>query len=237
MNRSLSLLKALLLSILLCARQCIGSTSTPKLSNTQLMRINRLIMTPTLPDEHMNTLKRVLFAYYEPWALNYAEQFRNNHRYICRHIPSVEMDLYARKGLLNAVRSYRPTKETAVFHLYAVHHLRGQLYYGATEMSPITNVSKKALRRKQSRHARATHETFVWDQVRPVSPRRPDELWEHIYETCDAFTHRCAVYKYDYDFNRLRSNREVAELMACSEETVRKALVAYFRPDFGMHIV
>ena len=48
-------------------------------------------------------------------------------------------------------------------------------------------------------------------------------LWQNV-DTFDSFT-KCAIRaKYDYEFNVIRSNKRVAELMCCSEETVRKSV-------------
>jgi len=49
---------------------------------------------------------------------------------------------------------------------------------------------------------------------------------EHVGRI-DAFTKRIIWLKYDYEFKVQRSNRQIAELMCCSEETVRKSVVKY----------
>lgn len=52
--------------------------------------------------------------------------------------------------------------------------------------------------------------------------RNIDELWEKI--ELDSFSKRVFQYKYDIYFNTIRSNREISELMCCSEETIRMNL-------------
>ena len=52
--------------------------------------------------------------------------------------------------------------------------------------------------------------------------RNVDELWEKI--DLDSFSKRVFQYKYDIHFNKIRSNREISELMCCSEETIRMHL-------------
>ena len=45
-----------------------------------------------------------------------------------------------------------------------------------------------------------------------------------INSKLDTFSKRVFFYKYDIDFNSIRSNKIVAELMCCSEEKVRLTL-------------
>lgn len=201
------------------------------LTNLQLMRINRLMMDPELPIRNKHLLENTLYKNYEEWALDMGKKFKKLHYYKCRHIPSDEIDLYSRIGLLNAVRCYRPSKETSMFHLFAKHHISGKLYHGMTQMSPITNVSQKKLRNKGTVYERATHESYVLERKSP----HPNDithdsqiLWSHIEDTCEPFTRRCIMYKFDYEFSVLRSNREVSQLMECSEETVRTSILKYF---------
>ena len=88
--------------------------------------------------------------------------FKKKHFYKCKHIPYYEISIYSRIGLLHAIRKYNPTKESAMFHLYAIHHIRGQLYKGMTDLSPIVNVSKKRLRLHNTVYERAAVlETFI----------------------------------------------------------------------------
>jgi len=105
-----------------------------------------------------------------------------------------------------------------------------------TELGPISPLTKKERRRRGVARAPETETPLSTSYSRewlanladPVNPPQfqgpapPAVLWEHIYDTVDPFTCRCLVYKFDYDFNMVRSNLEVARLMMCSEETVRQ---------------
>jgi len=48
-------------------------------------------------------------------------------------------------------------------------------------------------------------------------------IWENIYNL-EPFSKRIMYLKYDAEFNKIRSNKIIAELMCCSEENVRKTL-------------
>jgi hypothetical protein len=47
------------------------------------------------------------------------------------------------------------------------------------------------------------------------------KIWENI-NNLDPFSKRIIYLKYDIDFNKVRSNKIISELMCCSEETIRK---------------
>jgi hypothetical protein len=212
----------------------------PRLTSPQLVAMNRLLgADPSLVVDHrVKTLVgEVLYQSYEGWAVGIGTMFRRQHYYRCKHIPPDEMGTYARRGLLQAIRCYRPTRPTSMFHLFAYHHVRGELYRGMTELGPISPLTKKERRRRAHPHPHnpdtetplPTSYSREWlanlaDPLNPSPPGPvpPAVLWEHIYDTVDPFTCRCLVYKFDYDFNMVRTNLEVARLMMCSEETVRQ---------------
>ena len=48
-------------------------------------------------------------------------------------------------------------------------------------------------------------------------------LWDKI-NRLDPFTKRCIYLKYNYQFDKIRSNKQVSLLMCCSEENIRTKL-------------
>jgi hypothetical protein len=50
--------------------------------------------------------------------------------------------------------------------------------------------------------------------------------WAYV-DTLDAFAKRIVWLKYTYEFKVQNSNKQIAELMCCSEETVRKSLIKF----------
>jgi hypothetical protein len=208
------------------------------LSSSQLRGINRIIMNPNIDNKSKKLIESALYKNYEKWAIEIGTNFKKLHYYKCKHIPYYEMSIYSRKGLLNAIKNYSPTKESAMFHLFAIHHIRGQLYRGMTDLSPIINISKKRLLRKRSIYQKAAHNDDMLNEKMVSDNNNSDnnkELWEYIEETCDPFTRRCIIYKFDYDFNKIRSNLEVSRLMECSEETVRKAILKLREPTVPLN--
>ncbi len=199
------------------------------LSNTQLGLINKVIMNKNLPTKHKHLVEAVLYKNYEQWAIKIGSNFKKKHFYKCKHIPYYEISIYSRIGLLNAIRKYNPTKESAMFHLYAIHHIRGQLYKGMTDLSPIVNVSKKRLKLRNTVYERAAHnDEALANKESKIEINESNTLWEHIEETADPFTRRCIRYKFDEDFTTIRTNLEISRIMECSEEKVRSNILKYF---------
>jgi len=231
----------IMMLILLCFPVLVwGLNNIQPLLPSQLIRINQVMMKPDLSCRSRHLIEAILYKRYEYWAIKMGSNFKKQHYYKCKHIPYHEMSIYSRVGLLNAIRRYNPTKQSSMFHLYAIHHIRGQLYKGMTELSPIINASKKQLRNKGTIYERAGHnyDAIVNKHPSTLNINKPTFLWEHIEETADPFTRRCITYKFDYDFNTIRSNLEVAQLMESSEETVRKAILMYFsKQNLGIIIV
>ena len=64
--------------------------------------------------------------------------------------------------------------------------------------------------------------TNIHSQI--VNREKHNEIWGKINELLDPFTKKIFYYKYNYDFKIIRSNREIAELMAYSEEYIRQKL-------------
>jgi hypothetical protein len=48
------------------------------------------------------------------------------------------------------------------------------------------------------------------------------ETWDYINNNYDPFLKRVIFLKYDYQFNEIKTNKIVGNLMCCSEEWIRK---------------
>ena len=46
----------------------------------------------------------------------------------------------------------------------------------------------------------------------------------YVRDNLDAFSKRIMYLKYDNEFNKIRSNKIIGELMCCSEENIRQNL-------------
>jgi len=60
-----------------------------------------------------------------------------------------------------------------------------------------------------------------------------DDLWNKVSQM-DPFSRRLIGLKYDREFRSVRTHRVVAELMCCSEETVRLVLLKLTGKERGL---
>jgi hypothetical protein len=67
-----------------------------------------------------------------------------------------------------------------------------------------------------------TNTNLILDNINTIEKYK--NLWEKI-NNVDLFSKKIIYLKYDYEFNKIRSNKHISELMCCSEENVRKNLV------------
>ena len=180
-------------------------------------------------------ISQILFTKYRTWTIHQAYVFKRYHRYKCRNIIIEDLILYSLEGLQIAVNKY---DGSSYFHTYANKYILWQLYQGLTDLQPITILSKSIRKRSLKTENRNQYKKllntqfigfkdyWIFEKKQELTSfqkeRNVDELWEKI--DLDSFSKRVFQYKYDVFFNKIRSNREISELMCCSEETIRMNL-------------
>jgi hypothetical protein len=120
-----------------------------------------------------------------------------------------------------------------------------ELYHGITELQPITNMKKRE--RKMSLNQKIKNKInvvtnrntyfvgsneFMFDKImhkkkiNNLNENDYIELWNKIksLENSD-FTKKVLQLKFSFEFNKIRTNKEISELLCCSEETVRKNIL------------
>jgi len=117
-------------------------------------------------------------------------------------------------------------------------YIKGALYQGMTDLQPISYVSpRKRMRRNTVKEEKNPRTQFVGDDEwlfdendRKEDPHFSEDvlkysIWNKLENTMvPASNKKVFKYKYDYDFNVLRSNKEIAGLVGCSEENVRQII-------------
>jgi RNA polymerase sigma factor (sigma-70 family) len=192
-----------------------------------------MIVRPDLSPDIRNTLNKVMYTHYTKWAFYETVRFKTFHYYKCKHIPTEELHMYSLLGLQNGIEKYDGVHS---FTNWIHYHIKRRLYEGMTQLQPITMVSaKKRMIRKTSPQEKNPKTQFAghddeWIFDKNVKNDESDStdvmktgIWAKI-DTMPASKRKIFQYKYDYDFTMLRSNKEIAELMACSEENIRQTL-------------
>lgn len=210
------------------------------LTGEQWKLIKTVINNSKTPDRMKNKISNIIYDKYETWAIHQAYEFKKFHKYKCRNINIQDLILYSLEGLKMASQKYNGK---TFFHLYAYIYIKGSLYNGLTDLLPITNIPKNI--RKNNKNDIKTVNNFYYKKLlntrfvgyneywmfekKQIFDDNKDEsnlieIWNDININLDAYSKRVFHYKYNYYFEKINSNKKIAELMACSEENIRMNL-------------
>jgi len=216
------------------------------LTNEQLGRIDRLVRHPKITQYQRNRINHVLYRSYEKWAVKRAHDFRRVHRNKCRNIAVDDLVQSSKIGLYRSIKNYNGKY---AFLPYSMFYVKGELFNTVTRhyagsMVPrterIRNKSNYSAEELADYNARMETplvgyvESWLFSDIygsngdKPIDVIAGREVFERAWTNVnklDGFTQRVMQYKYGFEFNRIRSNREIAELMACSEEKVRQSVL------------
>jgi len=210
------------------------------LTKNQWTRINNIIINPDTPEDIRNNINKILYISYEKWAISKAHEFKNYHYGKCKSISVDELSIYSLQGLITGIQKY---KGNSSFVNYVDFYINGCLYMGLTNLYPLTLLPKSYRRKKRvynKRHEKMLNTKFLgkdeWmienNQIyehQPVIEKIMDDeyyfnIWKWVDENLDNISKQILKYKYDYTFNKIRSNKEISILMVYSEEHIRKKL-------------
>jgi DNA-directed RNA polymerase specialized sigma subunit len=205
------------------------------LTKINWLHINKFIINKhKYSQQQINQINQIIYSHYQTWAFYKSYQFKNLHFYKCKEIKQNELNLYASIGLQKAIRNYNPNKNTT-FSNYAIKYIIGELYNGITIMQPLNALTKNE--RKKSFNKRITNDhhkiilasdnNFMFDNIlQPYDSnlhKKYEQIWENIFlMDISQSTKKIVQLKYDFDFTKLRSNKDISIILDCSEENVRQ---------------
>lgn len=223
---------------------CNGLKYQPNLTIQQWKLINSIIQHPKTPFLMKEKITQVIYTKYESWAIHKAYQFKRFHRYKCRNINIQDLILYSLEGLKKATTKYNGKYS---FHTYANIYIFGNLNKGLTDLQPITNIPKSIRKKKCTeikteynyQYKKKLNTLFVSSDDYWMFEKRQNNspiitinyyngIWDILMEDLDPLSKKIVQYKFDYFFNKINSNKRIAELMCCSEETIRLTLKKIF---------
>ena len=232
--------------LLLLLLWCMSSvTSINYLTRNQWNHIKHILKHPKSTDHMINTCNQIIFQHYKHYAYNMAYDFKTTYYKKCRHISLDELKLYASRGLLDAISRYDTTMPFS-FSKYASIYIKGELYYGMSELHPLTllPISKRISKQWRTQHLvlykKMTNTKFISHY----------DYYDHLYISTNENSYICAnkykellelwniingldvdeqdkkimKYKYNFYFQKLRSNQEIGDLLGYSSETIRKKI-------------
>ena len=222
--------------LLVCMFSCTSFTQN-YLTKVQWKHIQNIIRNPNTLQSERDAVNNILYQKYCNWAYNKAFTFKQLHKYKCLHISIDELKMYSSSGLLKAIRNYNASYD---FHNYADICITGELYKGMTDLYPITTIPRAERIKRQLVLKPRVPTAYIgkeewrlsksenYDQYNSISPLnniieydRYKECWRKI-DKLDPFSKKVMYYKFDFYFTKIRTNKEIAVLMVCSEEHVRK---------------
>jgi hypothetical protein len=225
--------------MLLLSICCIYSNGyTPYLTPGQWGSIRRILTHPDTPIHILQKTRKVIYIHYEKWAFHRTTIFRENRRGLCRRIFNSELSIYASRGLIKAIEKCDfSVLQNTPFSKYASKWVDYELLDGMTELQPLTVLPKRLRKRKgiHDRHSyRIEHlgnRDYILSKQSQFYTRNYgftheyDDAWEKVNTVVNSsFAQRAFRLKFSETFVQMRTNAEVAELMASSEETVRDSL-------------
>jgi len=180
-------------------------------------------------------IQYILYNRHTPLLHSLIRNFRRYHKFKSKHVQYKDYEQYASIGLLHAIRKYNGYY---LFYPYAKIYIIGALYNGLTKHYPIQKSSQTERRKRKlykaynfetcGKQTDYPGQTWYLGKYNSLSSLleldkngAKRDIWILIHSLPPS-TKRIMYYKFDYDFNVIRSNREISKLFCCSEETIRK---------------
>ena len=215
------------------------------LSPYQMKLIVNLIKNPSLDTKQRNYVNKILFYSYEKWAIKKAIEFKKFHYHKCKNIVLDDLIVASKVGLYKSVKKYNG-KTTFLF--FSNFYIKGELLKTLTDYFSINNIPKEIRRKNKSNYTTKELKEYK-KKLNPIlvsysnywqfdKYKNSDninnnnnfdnliKIWELI-NNFDPFCKRIFYLKYDFEFNKIRSNKKISELLCCSEENIRKNLKKY----------
>ena len=229
----------------LCILLFIRLVHSLYLTNYQFSLINNLIQKPSLSSKQRESINTILYKAYENWAVKKALEFRQLHNYKCRNIKVDELIFSSKMGLFKSIKKYNGKHN---FVNYSSIYVKSELLSLVTEKYSLSILPKSYRTKNKSNF---THEEIInynlllntqlscqyekykneevfikHDNILDKINKKyeNEEKISQIMNNLSDFEKRIYNLKYDNINNCIRSNKVVANLMCCSEETVRNHL-------------
>lgn len=190
-----------------------NTMSVLHLTPRQMYLARGLLMNPRTTPAQRASVQSLLYNSHENWATKQAREFKS--QYIsCKNIPIKDFVISSKIGLLKSSQKYNGATQFAKFaEIYVKSELIRTLILHSKSAATAIIEDPEAV---ESDHESAPSSNNEFYQ----------KAWEYI-NTFDAFTKRVVHLKYDHEFKVKASNKHIANIMCCSEETVRKAVTHF----------
>lgn len=189
-----------------------------------------------LTDQKKLIIQNYVFNNYLPLAYSETKKFMAFHRYKTKFIHKDDLYYYSLIGLYHATRKYNGESN---FYKYSTTYIKGSLYKCLTINYPLSKLTKSE-RRKSKNYS------FNFDEIYNLPPKNlylgkidsfvksnndynidfyyHNSVWKKIMNIENERDKKIMCDKFDLEFNKLKSNKELSKKYNCSEETIRKSV-------------
>ena len=206
----------------------------------QYYRIIKLVRSNKLLPEQRVKINTILYKSHENYAIKQALLFKYRHYYKAKKISEDEIIQYGRMGLYKATQKYNGKTN---FTYYAGMYIDYELKEALCDAYSLSILPKRI--RQQSKKNYTTDQIIRYNNLMEVDMRKDIDHWrdekndinhekiidnERLGNLWYFINHlepdiaRIVNLKYDFTFNKVKTNKEISTLMVCSGETIRKKL-------------
>lgn len=216
------------------------------LNNNQIIMINNLIQNPELKSQEREKINLILYNAYEKFAIKKALDFKMLHKFKCNDIQKEELILVSKIGLFKSIKKYNGKHD--ILH-YSSIYINSELLRLLTEKYSLSILPKKY--RSKSKKFLSKTEIIRYKKLLNLNLSVLYESWQidlifqknedilnqihekydemdklqFLYKELTPFAKRILYLKYYLYQNKILPNKYVADLMCCSEETIRIQLL------------
>lgn len=215
------------------------------LSSHRMKLIVHLINKPELNIYHRKYINRILFFSYEKWAIKKAIEFKHLHYHKCKNIALDDLIISSKLGLYKSIQKYNGQSP---FLFFSQIYIKGELFKTLTDFFSINNIPKQIRRTSKHNYTNSqlkeyntklntlfvSHSNFwQFDKYKNSDNNNHLDHFYHlikIWQFINHFDPLCKIIfnlKYDFEFNTIRSNKQISMLLSCSEENIRKHFHKY----------
>ena len=218
------------------------------LTTPQITSIRNLIQHPKMTPRHRTTLNTVLYKAYEKWAISKAVQFKSLHKNKCKNIDICELIFASKIGLFKSIQKYNGKSDLTYFSNIFV---KSELLLVVTDTYSMSILPKRIRRKNKSGFSKT--DSKLYKHLLTVQPFSVYEPWkielmgalsdDYVDQSIDKYETTETIHTYlekqplfikrlfllymnhFSKTNREPSRKYLAEMMCCSDETIRQKLL------------
>jgi len=196
--------------------------------------IVHLIRQKQLTNVQREKINKILYKCYEKMAIKQAVLFKKKHHHKCKSIHSEDLILSSKVGLLYSINKYNGSSSFIKFARFYIEIELLKILTSHFSSSSVPKYIRMKSKKNFSKYELYKYnlETFTYldySQMNNICISEQEnlyqykEIWEQI-NGFDSFSKRVIYLKYDFEFNKIRTNEKIAQLMCCSKEHIRKKI-------------